>query len=111
VGDVAGIGRVTAIVADFLIPAGTATSFEVRRGQRLQVVAEEGPQAADLVAVNADDKGERLSSWLTRHVSGSFGYAEMVYTALPDANVMFEITDPRPGLLWLSPGRCNRLTY
>lgn len=74
-------------------------------------MAEDGPQAADLVAFNAADRGATLSTWLTRHVSGSFGYAERILTGLPDADPMFEIMDPRPGMLWLSPGRCNRLSY
>jgi uncharacterized protein YcgI (DUF1989 family) len=101
----------TRIAQDILIPAREGRAFEVLRGQRLQIIAEQGPQAADLVAFNRDDMGETLSTWLTRHLSGSFVYAERVYTALPDANLMFSVVDPRPGLLWLSAGRCNRLSY
>jgi uncharacterized protein YcgI (DUF1989 family) len=93
------------------IPKCEGRSLTILAGQELRVVAVEGPQAADLVAWNAADIRESLSSWLTRHMSHNFGRARAVYTKLPAGRVMFEVLDDRPGMLWLSPGRCNRLKY
>jgi uncharacterized protein YcgI (DUF1989 family) len=83
----------------------------MRAGQELRIVAVEGPQAADLVAWVADDPRESMSTWLTRHMSHNFGRASTIYTKLPGARVIFTVLTDVPGLLWLSPGRCNRLKY
>jgi uncharacterized protein YcgI (DUF1989 family) len=93
------------------IPACEGRSWTVKRGQEVRIVAVDGPQAADVIAWNADDPRESLSSWLTRHVSGNFGLASLVYSKLPAGRPMFRVLTDRPGLLWLSPGRCNRLKY
>jgi uncharacterized protein YcgI (DUF1989 family) len=99
------------LVAALTVPAAEGRSFAVRRGQQLRVIAVEGPQAADLVALNAEDPRESLSTWLTRQQSGSFLYAERFYSKLPAGRVMFTLDSAPPGCFWLSPGRCNRLTY
>jgi hypothetical protein len=94
-----------------LIPACEGRSWTVKRGEEVRIVAVEGPQAADVVAWSSDDSRESLSSWLTRHVSGNFGSASVVYSKLPAARPMFTVLTQEPGMLWLSPGRCNRLKY
>jgi uncharacterized protein YcgI (DUF1989 family) len=96
---------------EFTIPKCEGRAFRVERGEVLRVISAEGPQAADLIAFRADDLRESLSTWLTRHVSGSFSRATEIYSKLPAANIMFRLLNERPGLLWLSPGRCNVLTY
>ena len=93
------------------IPKSEGRSLTISAGQELRVVAVEGPQAADLVAWNAADIRESMSTWLTRHMSHNFGSAVEAYTKLPAGRVIFTILDQRPGMLWLSPGRCNRLKY
>jgi uncharacterized protein len=93
------------------IPACEGRSWTVKRGEEVRIVAVDGPQAADVIAWNAGDPRESLSSWLTRHVSGNFGRAATVYSKLPAGRAMFSVLTDRPGLLWLSPGRCNRLKY
>lgn len=93
------------------IPACEARSFTLAAGDTLRVIAVEGPQAADLIAFNQHDHRESLSTWLTRHLSGSFSRAERVYSKLPAGRLMFTVETTRDGLLWLSPGRCNRLKY
>jgi uncharacterized protein len=99
------------LVASIEVPACEGRAFTVRAGQQLRVVAVEGPQAADLIAFNADDHRESLCTWLTRHMSGSFVRAEQIYTKLPAGRVMFDVEHAPPGVFWLSPGRCNRLKY
>jgi hypothetical protein len=98
-------------VSEVVIPASSGGTITVQAGQQLRFVAVEGPQAADVVALNPADHRESLSVWLTRHMSGSFCHAAQFYTRLPAARVMFELDEAPPGCFWLSPGRCNRLKY
>lgn len=42
------------------VPAGHGKTFRVRKGQFITVIDSEGQQAADFVAVNADDLNEKL---------------------------------------------------
>lgn len=93
------------------VPACEGRTIEVGAGQQLRVVAVEGPQAADLVSINAEDHRESACVWLTRHMSGSFTHAEQIYTRLPAGRVMFDVEEAPEGVFWLSPGRCNRLKY
>lgn len=99
------------VVKEIIIPSCEGRSFAVKKGQTLRVIELEGPQAVDMIAFNLHDYKESLSAWLTRHLSGSFTKAEKLYSKLPAANVMFTVLNYRPGIFWLSPGRCNRLTY
>lgn len=48
------------------VPAGHGKTFLVRKGQFITVIDSEGQQAADFVAVNADDLNEKLSPVHTR---------------------------------------------
>lgn len=51
---------------EIIVPAGYARAFEVRKGDTFTVTDAEGGQIADLVAFNAHDTAERLSSSHTR---------------------------------------------
>jgi uncharacterized protein YcgI (DUF1989 family) len=93
------------------VPPCEGRTLSMRAGQQLRVVAVEGPQAADLVFVNAEDHRESASAWLTRHMSGSFTHAAQIFTKLPAGRVMFDVEAAPSGVFWLSPGRCNRLKY
>jgi hypothetical protein len=104
-------GPAQRIREQILIPKCEGRAFHVARGEVLRVVALEGPQAADVIAFNAEDLRESLSTWLTRHMSGSFRAATDIYTKLPAARVMFRVLRAPSGVFWLSPGRCNVLTY
>jgi len=99
------------LLQEILVPKCEGRSWTAAAGQEVRIVAVEGPQAADLIAWSAADPRESLSAWLTRHMSGSFGRAAHIYSKLPAGRVMFTNLTDRPGLLWLSPGRCNRLKY
>lgn len=48
------------------VPAGHGRTFRVRQGQFITVIDSEGQQAADFVAVNADNPDEKLSPVHTR---------------------------------------------
>ena len=109
--------------SDFVIPKCEGRAFTVKKGQTLRIIEIEGVQAADLIAFNLHNLKESSSAWLTRHlhsvfdkqkkklVSGGFNIAEKLYSRLPAGNVMFTVLNAREGLIWLDPGRCNRLTY
>lgn len=99
------------VVKELIIPASEGRSFTVKKGQVLRIIEMEGVQAVDLIAFNQHDLKESLSVWLTRQQSKSFTKAEKIYSKLPAANLMFTVLNYRPGIFWLSPGRCNRLTY
>lgn len=99
------------LIEEIIVPACQGRSWRLAAGQEVRIVAVEGPQAADVIAWSAADPRESMSTWLTRHMSGNFGRAERVYSRLPAGRVMFTVLTDRPGLLWLSPGRCNRLKY
>jgi uncharacterized protein YcgI (DUF1989 family) len=96
---------------EILVPKCEGRSWSVAAGQEVRIVAVEGPQAADVIAWSAADPRESMSTWLTRHMSGNFRSASKVYSKLPAGRVMFTVLTERDGLLWLTPGRCNRLKY
>ncbi len=48
------------------VPAGHGQTFTVRKGQQITVIDSDGQQAADFVAVNANDIDEKLSPVHTR---------------------------------------------
>lgn len=52
--------------ASLTVPAGHGRTFHVRKGQFITVTDSEGQQAADFVAVNADNHDEKLSPVHTR---------------------------------------------
>jgi uncharacterized protein len=56
----------------------TGTAFELRAGQSLRVIDLEGEQVADLIAFNAQDKAEWLSSGRT------IDYANRIYLTTGD---------------------------
>ncbi len=75
----------------------TGTAFELRAGQTLSVIDPEGEQVADLLAFNAHDKGEVISSGRT------LDYASRIYLTTGDplysnrSRVMLDIVDDSVG--------------
>ncbi|UPG96566.1 DUF1989 domain-containing protein [Luteibacter aegosomatissinici] len=55
-----------------IIPPQSGTAFLVKKGQRLTVIDPEGQQVSDLVAFNADDTSEWLSSGRTLDYASRF---------------------------------------
>ncbi|UPG88242.1 urea carboxylase-associated family protein [Luteibacter aegosomaticola] len=55
-----------------IIPPQSGTAFLLKKGQRLTVVDPEGQQVSDLVAFNADDTSEWLSSGRTLDYASRF---------------------------------------
>jgi len=59
-------------VTTTIIPPQSGTAFLLKKGQRLTVVDPEGQQVSDLVAFNADDTSEWLSSGRTLDYASRF---------------------------------------
>jgi uncharacterized protein len=54
----------------FVIPARTGKAFQLAAGQIVRVTCSEGPQVADLIVFNADDRTEKFWSGRTRVIHG-----------------------------------------
>ena len=79
------------------IPPRSGTAFMLRRGERLTVIDPRGEQVADLVAYNADDLDEVISSGRT------LDYASRIYLTTGDplysnrSNVLLRIVEDTVG--------------
>jgi uncharacterized protein len=79
------------------IPPRSGTAFLLNKGQRLKVVDPKGEQVADLLAFNADDVAESISSGRT------LDYASRIYLTTGDplysnrSNVMLQIVEDDVG--------------
>ncbi|GHD22354.1 DUF1989 domain-containing protein [Tianweitania populi] len=94
-----------------VIPPRSGDAFEMKAGQTLTVIDALGAQVADLLAINAADKREMLSSGRT------LDYAERIYLTTGDklysnrSNVMLEIVEDDVGRhdFLLTP--CSEATF
>jgi uncharacterized protein YcgI (DUF1989 family) len=94
-----------------VIPPRSGTAFLLRKGQTVTVVDMEGEQVSDLVAFNAADIGEAISS------GRSLDYASKLYLTTNDliysnrSNVMLRIVEDSVGKhdFLLTP--CSRETF
>jgi uncharacterized protein YcgI (DUF1989 family) len=79
------------------IPPRSGVAFRLNRGQKLRVIDPEGEQVSDLVAFNAEDKGEVISS------GRSLDYAGKLFLTAGDpiysnrSNVMLRIVEDTVG--------------
>ncbi len=79
------------------IPPRSGTAFELKAGRQLSVIDPQGEQVADLLAFNAHDKGEAISSGRT------LDYAGKIYLTTGDllfsnrSRVMLEIVEDTVG--------------
>ena len=79
------------------IPPRSGTAFAMKKGQRLTVIDPKGMQVADLLAFNAHDVGEVISSGRT------FDYAETIYLTKGHklysnrSNILLEIVEDEVG--------------
>jgi uncharacterized protein YcgI (DUF1989 family) len=58
------------LAQSFVIPAQTGKAFHLAAGQIVRVTCLEGPQVADLIVFNADDRTEKFWSGRTRVIHG-----------------------------------------
>ena len=75
------------------IPPRSGAAFRLAKGQRLKVIDPQGEQVSDLLAFNAEDTGEVISSGRT------LDYASKIYLTTGDplysnrSNVMLRIVE------------------
>jgi uncharacterized protein YcgI (DUF1989 family) len=93
------------------IPPRSGTAFELKQGQLLSVVDPEGEQVSDLVAFNANDKREYLSS------GRSIDYAGRIFLTTGDvlysnrSAPMLRIVEDEVGRHDFSLTPCSRDTF
>jgi uncharacterized protein len=58
------------LARSFVIPARTGKAFDLAAGQIVRVTCLEGPQVADMIVFNADDRAEKFWSGRTRVIHG-----------------------------------------
>ena len=81
----------------FEIPPRSGAAFRLQKGQRLRVIDPQGEQVSDLLAFNAADTGEVISSGRT------LDYASKIYLSTGDplysnrSNVMLRIVEDTVG--------------
>jgi uncharacterized protein YcgI (DUF1989 family) len=93
------------------IPPRTGTSFPLKRGQRLTVIDPKGVQVSDLLAYNANDTREAISSGRT------FDYASKIYLSTGDplysnrSNIMLRIVEDSCGRHDFTLTPCSKDTF
>jgi uncharacterized protein YcgI (DUF1989 family) len=96
---------------DLLIPGKHARAFEVKAGQRLQIIDVEGQQVADFFAFNQDNREERLSPPHTRTslLSLQIKVGDKLRSSL--RNPMFEVLEDTAGSHDLLIAACDERRY
>ena len=99
------------LICRVVVPAQSGRGVLARRGQRLKVVAEHGPQVGDLFAFMEDDLAETLSPSQTRSLLGKFN----LVTGQPLYSVgrkpLFLLEEDTVGVHDLLAPACDTLRY
>lgn len=90
-----------------VIPAREYTSLILRRGEILRVIDLEGKQVADLVALNAMDKDEKLSCIYSNLLNGTWKLTQGHILYSNRARSMFSIIEDRVGRHYSGGGFCS----
>ena len=95
------------VLLDQVIPAREYASLTLRRGETLRVIDVEGKQVADLVALSATDKGEKLSCVYSNVLNGTWKLTKGHTIFSNRANPMFLIAEDKVGLHYSGGGFCT----
>ena len=95
------------VLLDQIIPAREYASLTLRRGETLRVIDVEGKQVADLVALSAADKGEKLSCVYSNVLNGTWKLTKGHRIFSNRANPMFLIAEDKVGLHYSGGGFCT----
>ena len=106
------------ILSELIVPAEQGRGLTVLKGQTLRIIAIEGPQVADVAFLNVHDYKDSYSasvSYMANAIQGTGNYFRFryLYSRLPRANLLVEITDDKVGRHWLiNGGHCsNKSSY
>ena len=97
----------TKVILDQVIPEREYTSFMLHHGEILRVIDLEGKQVADLVALSAKDKSEKLSCVYSNILNGTWKLTKghIIYTNR--ANPILSIIEDKVGLHYSGGGFCS----
>lgn len=104
------------LLNEIIVPAEWGRGFKVNKGQTLRIIAIEGPQVADITFLNAHNYRESYDapfSYMTNVRMGTGnGYAmRYLFSRLPRANIMMEITSDKVGKHWVvNGGHCSKFS-
>ena len=99
------------LLTSTVIPRMEGRAFELRKGQRLRLIAVEGKQVGDLTAWALGNFDEQLSVIFTTSMNNrSVSHVRRLFSGPPHFNEMLVIENDRTGVHWLG-GRCNRFLY
>ncbi len=90
-----------------VIPAREYTSLILHRGEILRVIDLEGKQVADLVAMNATDKSEKLSCVYSNLLNGTWKLTKGHILYSNRARPMISIKEDKVGLHYSGGGFCS----
>ena len=90
-----------------VIPAREYTSLILHRGEILRVIDLEGKQVADLVAINATDKSEKLSCVYSNLLNGTWKLTNGHILYSNRARPMISIKEDKVGLHYSGGGFCS----
>ena len=101
------------LVNELIIPPEVGRGLIVKQGQTLRIIAIEGPQVADVAFINAHDHSDSYAasvSYMANAIQGTGNYFRFkyLYSRLPRANLLVEITDDKIARHWLiNGGHCS----
>jgi len=105
------------LVQEFIVPAGEARAFMLKKGQVLRIVEVEGKQVADIVFLNAHDYKEAFHAGHTVVANqlqgiGTITKPTKLYSHPARENVMLTVIDDKVGVHFAHQGtRCSKLLY
>lgn len=101
------------LLYEYIIPAQHGKGFKIKSGQTMRMIAIEGPQVADIAFFNAHNYSETydaMNSYMynCRLGTGSNHTQRYLFSRLPQANVLVELTDDKVGRHWaIAGGHCS----
>ena len=102
------------LVDEILVPAEYGRAWKVSSGQRMRVIAIDGPQVSDMAVFNAHYYKETYSSdfsylWNCYLGTGDGNRIRYLYSRPPWCHLMLEITDDKVATNWVRiGGHCNQ---
>ena len=101
------------LVHESIAPAEIGHGVIVMKGQTLRIIAFEGPQVADLAFINIYDHSDSYDAVVSYNANaimgvGNYYKPKYLYSRMPNANLMMEITDDKIGRhWWINGGHCS----
>jgi len=101
------------LVYEEIIPKEVGRGVIVRKGQVLRIIAIDGPQVSDLTFINLYDHSDSYDAVVSYNANaimevGNYHKPKYMYSRMPNANLMAEVTDDKIGRhWWINGGHCS----